>query len=74
MKFPYEIFGVYLNTIRKNEKNLKKPFYLVPAVFEKSHRWSSKKGVFLYPREKKALAVAKALKAYSDSLPVIQKN
>jgi hypothetical protein len=74
VKYPYEIFGAYLNTTKKNKRYPHLPFYLPREIFEKSHLWSEKKGVFLYPREKKALAVAKELVAYSRTLPYKNKN
>lgn len=64
VRYPYEIFGAYLNTV-VNEAGFDYPFYLVPAIFDKEYRWSSKQGLFLYPREGKALEVAERLLAHS---------
>lgn len=69
IKTPYEIFGAYVNTSRRREVNPSSPYFLASDVFENSHLWSDKKGLFLYPREKNALAVAKELAAYSRTLP-----
>lgn len=69
VKSEYEIFGAYLNVVREHKKRPDLHYYLVPEIFEKSHRWSDKKGLFLYPKEKSALIVAKELLSYSESLP-----
>jgi hypothetical protein len=71
IQYPYEVFGVYINIV-KQEPNTSpaRPYYLVPEVFEQADRWSKRKGVFLYPREDKALEVAQALYQYSQTLPV----
>lgn len=73
VKFEYEIFGAYLNVVRENKRHSHLPYHLVPEIFEKSERWSGKKGLFLYPKEHKALEIAKELLAYSKSLP-LKKN
>jgi hypothetical protein len=67
--FPYEIFAAYLNTAREDPKAPKYTYFLVPEIFENSHLWSDKKGLFLYSKEHNALAVAKELVAYSRQLP-----
>ncbi len=69
VKSEYEIFGAYLNIVREHKKYSHLNYYLVPEIFEKSHRWSDKKGLFLYPKERLALIVAKELLAYSKTLP-----
>jgi len=69
IKYPYEIFGAYVNTVRKRENGSGSPYFLVSDIFEKSRLWSGKKGLFLYPKERKVLAVAKALVSYSKSVP-----
>lgn len=70
VKYPYEIFGAYINTTKKNKTHPHNPYYLAAEIFEQSDRWFDRKGLFLYPREKKALEVAKELLAYSKSLPL----
>ncbi len=72
VKFEYEIFGAYLNIVHENKKHPNLPFHLVPEIFEKSYRWSDKKGLFLYPKEGSALIVAKELLAYAKSLPNVK--
>jgi len=69
INFEYEIFGAYINTVREDKYRPNLWHYLVPEIFEKSERWSGKCGLFLYPKEKNALAVAKELVAYAESLP-----
>jgi len=69
INYPYEIFGAYVNTTRKNELHSHLPFYLVSEIFDRPELWSEKKGLFLYPREGNSNAVAKALEAYGKSLP-----
>ena len=68
INYPYEIFGAYINTVREDKNHPKLWHYLVPEIFEKSERWSDKKGLFLYPKEKNALAVAKDLVDYAKGL------
>lgn len=67
--FEYEIFGAYINTVREDENHPKLKHYLVREIFEKSGRWSDKCGLYLLPKEKNALAMAKELVAYAESLP-----
>jgi hypothetical protein len=69
IKYPYEIFGAYVNTVREREKGSGSPYFLVSDIFDKSKLWSNKKGLFIYPKERKVLAVAKALVSYSKSMP-----
>lgn len=69
LKQDYEIFGAYLNTTKKNKDNPKLPYFLPSEIFERSELWSHKKGIFLYPKEGNALAVAKALVDYARNLP-----
>ncbi|MCK4783754.1 MAG: hypothetical protein KAV87_08395, partial [Desulfobacteraceae bacterium] len=71
INFEYEICGAYINTVREDKYHPNLWHYLVPEIFEKSERWSDKRGLFLYPKEKNALAVAKELVAYAESLPNI---
>jgi hypothetical protein len=69
IKYPYEIFAAYLNTVKINQSDPRFCYFLVPEIFENSHLWSDKKGLFLYPKEGNALAIAKELVAYSRKLP-----
>lgn len=69
IKYPYEIFGVYVNTVRSRPEKPNAPYFLVSDVFERSWLWSDKKGVFLYADRKKALAVSRELLAYVNRLP-----
>ena len=39
------------------------------ASFDNSYLWSNKKGIFLYPRERNADAVARELVKYARNLP-----
>jgi hypothetical protein len=68
INYPYEIFGVYINTSKQNKVHKHLPLYLVNEVFDKSHRWSGKRGLFLYSKEGNAEAVAKELLEYSRNL------
>jgi len=68
IQYGYEIFGAYINTVRDDGK-WRWPYFLVSNIFERSDLWSGKKGLFLYPREHKALAVARELVAYSKQHP-----
>ena len=67
--YPYDIFGVHLNTIKYHERNPIDPFFLVPEIFERSQLWSHKKGLFIYTSKSSSLAVARELVAYSKTLP-----
>jgi len=69
MRFPYHIVGIHVNTTRENKKHQQLPYYYVSEVFTQSHLWSGKKGVFIYPHDRKGLAIAKELVAYSRKLP-----
>lgn len=69
IEYPYEIFGAHLNTTRYRAINPKRPYFLVSDIFENSHLWSAKKGLFLYSTTDRCLAVAKDLVAYAKSLP-----
>ena len=72
--FPYEIFGAYLNTVREDKNHPGSWHFLVPEIFEKSELWSKKEGLFLYPKERRAMEVARELLAYSRTLPVADPN
>ncbi|MBN1123650.1 MAG: hypothetical protein JXA82_01485 [Sedimentisphaerales bacterium] len=72
IKYPYEIFGAYLNTTTTNEYFPGSPYFLVEDIFESSDLWSKKKGLFMYPKEDKAQEVADALLAYRDRIPIIE--
>ena len=72
VKVPYEIFGVYVNTTRENKGYPELPFFLVSDIFDNSYLWSNKKGIFLYPRERNAEAVARELVKYARSLPAVK--
>ena len=69
IEYPYEIFGAYLKTTKKNEKSPHNPFFLVSEIFESSDLWSNKKGLYLYTTTKDSLAVAEALLDYSKTIP-----
>ncbi len=66
IRYPYEIFGAYLNIVRARENRPDLPYFLVPEIFDRAELWSDKKGLFLYSKEGNALEVAKALLAYSN--------
>ena len=68
-KAPYEIFGAYVNISRENELWPKLPYFLIPEIFDNSYLWSDKKGLWLYPKEKNAEAVAEKLVEYAAHLP-----
>ena len=69
--YPYEIFSAYLNTVKKERKNPNFSYFRVPEIFQNSHIWSDRRGLFLYPRERNTMAVAKELVAFAKSLPSI---
>jgi len=72
IKTPYEIFGAYLNTTRENKKHPHLPYFLVPEIFDNSYLWSDRKGLYLYPREGNAKAVAEELVKYARNLPAVR--
>ena len=69
MTYCYQIAGFHVNIIRENKRHPKLPYYFVSELFENSHLWSNKKGLFIYPHDHKSLAIAKELVAYSRKLP-----
>jgi hypothetical protein len=69
IKYPYEIFGVSLNTTKKHERSPHNPHFLASEIFERSQLWSGKKGVYLYTSLENSLAIAEDLVAYSKTLP-----
>jgi hypothetical protein len=69
IKYPYEIFGVYVNTTKKHDESPHNPYFLVSEIFERSKLWSNKKGLFLYTSVRYSQAVAEALVAYSKTIP-----
>jgi len=69
VEYEYDIFGAYINAVRENKRSSKLPYFLVPEIFQKSYLWSDKKGLWLYPKERNSLAIAKELVAYSRKLP-----
>ncbi len=71
LKYPYDIFGAFLSPVKANKKWPKKPYFLPSEIFEKSHYWSNKKGLFLYTSKPKSVTVAEMLVEYTQELPVI---
>ena len=69
IKYPYEIFGAYLNTTKRNDNSPHNLYFLTSEIFERSELWSNRKGVFIYTKRAESLAVAKELAAYSKTLP-----
>lgn len=69
IKYPYEIFGMYVRMSKENKDRPSIPYFLVPEIFERSQLWSNRKGVFIYTKRAESLAVAKELVAYSKTLP-----
>lgn len=68
IKYPYEIFGAFLNPERKRKENPNSPYFLASDIFEMSHLWSQKKGVLLNMKKEKAMMVAKDLVDYANNL------
>lgn len=68
IRYPYEIFGVYLKTDRHDPKQTNLTFYQVPDVFDQSQRWSTRRGVLLYTDKVQAEAVAHDLHRYIATL------
>jgi hypothetical protein len=69
IKYPYEIFGAYVNTTRENKSYPELPYFLISDIFDNSYLWSNKKGIWLYPSERNADAVARELVKYARNLP-----
>lgn len=53
IKYPYEIFGAFINTTKKNANQSDAPYYLASEIFEKSERWLGKEGLFLWKEGQK---------------------
>ena len=68
IRYPYEIFGVYLKTERHLPDHPDLTFYQVADVFDQSQRWSTRKGVLLYTDKEQAEAVAHDLHTYVATL------
>lgn len=68
IKYPYEIFGAYLDVQKFNKHSPTDPFFLPGEIFEKSQLWSDKRGLLLYCDSKKAEAVAKGMVQYVRNL------
>ena len=72
MRFAYEIFGAYVHTTKKNSKYPHLQYFLVPEIFEnKAALWSVKEGLFVYPMERHALAVAKEMVKFAQTPPAV---
>ncbi len=71
LRYPYDIFGAFLNPVKANEREPRKPYFLPSEIFRKSDYWSNKKGLFLYTSKPKSLRVAQMLVEYAQELPVI---
>ncbi len=69
VRWPNEIFGVYVNVSRENPRTPASPYFLVSDIFERSELWSDSKGVFLYTDGRNQPAVAEALASYAKRLP-----
>jgi hypothetical protein len=64
IRYPFEIFGAYVNVQNYNPQYPLLPFYRIPEIFEYSQIWSNRKGVFLYTDGKSSVATAKVLNDY----------
>ena len=66
IKYPYEIAGMYLNVKKDNDHHAHLQYYLAEEIFE-DHKdvWQQEQGLMIWPREHRALDVAKALREFS---------
>ena len=64
IRYPFEIFGAYVNVQNYNPQYPLLPFYRIPEIFEYSQIWSDRKGVFLYTDGKSSVATAQVLNDY----------
>ena len=64
VRYPYEIFGAYVNIQNYNKKYPLLPYYRIVDIFEQSQLWSDRKGVFLYTDGKSCTATAQSLIDY----------
>jgi hypothetical protein len=69
IQYPYEIFGMHLDTTKKNTKSPEQAYFLPNEIFERSQLWSNKKGVFLYTSSSRSNDVALQLLMYAKKLP-----
>jgi hypothetical protein len=72
INYPYEIFGAYINTTRINIERPHLPRFRPQDIFDKQDWWLSRRGVFLYPMEHQAAAVAAELVRFAASHPEIR--
>ncbi len=72
VRYPYEIFGAYINTDKKNPNRDDLPYFLIDEIFDQAHLWLGKDGLFLYfhsrNKEGHALELAEQLSDYSKKL------
>lgn len=56
-KIPYDIYGAFVNTTKRNMKNANLPFFMPKEILEKQYLWGDKKGIFVYPGTRKQAAL-----------------
>ncbi len=66
---PFDIFGAYISTTKRNPKNPKRPFFTAKEILERQELWAHKRGLMLYPKEDRIERVAEMLSAISSIHP-----
>lgn|GEM_PF-2347211 len=67
IRYPYEIFGAFVNPTKENKHRSEAPFFLPDEIFKKSNLWKNKKGVLIYTSSKKSPEVAQSLNRFSHT-------
>jgi len=66
---PFDIFGAYISTTKRNRRNPKTPFFTAKEILERQELWAHKHGLMLYPKEDRIERVAEIISAISSIHP-----
>jgi hypothetical protein len=66
---PFNIFGAYISTTKRNRRNPKTPFFTAREILERQDFWRDKRGLMLYPKEDEIKAVANQLSQIKTIVP-----
>ncbi len=66
---PFDIFGAYISTTKRNRRNPKTPFFTAKEILERQELWAHKRGLMLYPKEDEIKAVANQLSQIKTIVP-----
>lgn len=66
---PFDIFGAYISTTKRNRRNPKRPFFTAKEILERQELWAHKHGLMLYPKEDRIERVAEMISTISSIHP-----